>query len=224
MNSPIWQTEFGDGPLVACAIHDGHEVRAGRRRVPAARRLRAALRRGPVHRRVDVDRTDADRRTAVAVRARFQPAARQGGVHRARRRVGARSVEMSASERVPGCKSLAAYDDFYAHLRLSCLERLVARHGRVVVFDLHSYNHIRGGRGGEPADRRPEPGDQPGHGLDAARRSGRRSSTAGSPKCDRYDYLGRRLDVRENVKFFGGNLPAGFTKTFRKRCARWPSK
>src|SRR6185369_9772081 len=25
--SPIWQTEFGDGPLVACAIHDGHDVR-----------------------------------------------------------------------------------------------------------------------------------------------------------------------------------------------------
>ena len=26
--SPIWQTEFGDGALVACAIHDGHDVRA----------------------------------------------------------------------------------------------------------------------------------------------------------------------------------------------------
>src|SRR5262245_19024990 len=25
--SPIWQTEFGDGALVACAIHDGHAVR-----------------------------------------------------------------------------------------------------------------------------------------------------------------------------------------------------
>ena len=25
--SPIWQTAFGDGPTVACAIHDGHDVR-----------------------------------------------------------------------------------------------------------------------------------------------------------------------------------------------------
>src|SRR5262245_41777682 len=23
----LWQTEIGDGPLMACAIHDGHEVR-----------------------------------------------------------------------------------------------------------------------------------------------------------------------------------------------------
>ena len=27
MNHILWHTEFGDGPLVACAIHDGHEVR-----------------------------------------------------------------------------------------------------------------------------------------------------------------------------------------------------
>ena len=27
MQSPIWQTEIGEGPLVACAIHDGHAVR-----------------------------------------------------------------------------------------------------------------------------------------------------------------------------------------------------
>ena len=25
--SPNWQTAFGNSPLVACAIHDGHEVR-----------------------------------------------------------------------------------------------------------------------------------------------------------------------------------------------------
>src|SRR5262245_52168237 len=25
--SPNWRTETGDGPLVACAIHDGHAVR-----------------------------------------------------------------------------------------------------------------------------------------------------------------------------------------------------
>src|SRR4051812_16232317 len=24
---PIWRTEFGEGALVACAIHDGHHVR-----------------------------------------------------------------------------------------------------------------------------------------------------------------------------------------------------
>src|SRR5262245_27957274 len=28
MASDFWKTEIGDGSLVACAIHDGHEVRA----------------------------------------------------------------------------------------------------------------------------------------------------------------------------------------------------
>src|SRR4051794_38709707 len=26
-DSPIWQMEFGDSPLVACAVHDGHCIR-----------------------------------------------------------------------------------------------------------------------------------------------------------------------------------------------------
>jgi len=56
---------------------------------------------------------------------------------------------LPASEMV--AESLREYDDFYAHLRF-VLQRLVARHGKVVVFDLHSYNHIRGDAAGTPAD------------------------------------------------------------------------
>jgi hypothetical protein len=35
-----------------------------------------------------------------------------------------------------------------------------------------------------------------------------------------YDYFGRRLDVRENVRFFGGNLPTWIHQQFPdKVCA-----
>jgi hypothetical protein len=108
--------------------------------------------------------------------------------------------------------SLRMYDDFYAHLR-QLLERLVARHGRVVVFDLHSYNQVRTGPGGEVADAAANPEINLGTGtLDRQRWAGvvdRWLAEVGS-----FDYFGRRLDVRENVKFFGGQLPAWIHQEF----------
>jgi N-formylglutamate amidohydrolase len=109
-------------------------------------------------------------------------------------------------------ESLRAYDDFYAHLRF-VLERLVARHGKVVLFDLHSYNYIRGGAGGAPA----EPEDNPEVNLG----TGTMDRNVWSPILERWldamrshDALGRRLDVRENVKFFGGQLPRWVHENF----------
>ena len=99
------------------------------------------------------------------------------------------------------------------------LERLVARHGKVVVFDLHSYNHIRGGAGGIPA----EPAGNPEVNLG----TGTMARSQWSPIVDRWlevmrscDYFGRRLDVRENVKFFGGQVPRWIHENFpRTVCA-----
>ena len=93
------------------------------------------------------------------------------------------------------------------------LEQLVARHGRVVVFDLHSYNHIRGGSGGTAADAAENPE------INLGTRSMDRSYWR--PIVDRWlaemrqaDYLGRSLDVRENVKFFGGHFPTWIHQNF----------
>jgi hypothetical protein len=115
-------------------------------------------------------------------------------------------------------RSLQAYDDFYGHLH-GLLTQLTSRHGRVVVFDLHSYNHIRGGRGGEPADAAGHPEINLG--------TGTMQRDYWAPVVDRwlnemrsFDYLGRPLDVRETVKFFGGNLPAWIHQNFpQKVCA-----
>jgi N-formylglutamate amidohydrolase len=110
--------------------------------------------------------------------------------------------------------SLRMYDDFYAHLRL-LLDRLVARHGRVVVFDLHSYNHKRNGSGAACDAPQLNPEINLGTGsMDRAR---------WAPLVDRwltemrdYDYFGRRLDVRENVRFFGGQIPTWIHQQFPK--------
>ena len=46
------------------------------------------------------------------------------------------------------------------------------------------------------------------------RRAGRRLSTASSPSCAACEDLGRRLDVRENIKFRGGAFTRWVHETF----------
>jgi hypothetical protein len=78
---------------------------------------------------------------------------------------------------------------------------------------LHSYNHLREGRGRAAAD--PELNPE----VNLGTRSMDRACWA--PVVDRWlaemrsvDYLGRRLDVRENVKFFGGHFPTWIHQNF----------
>jgi N-formylglutamate amidohydrolase len=220
-DEPFWRTEFGDGPFVACAVHDGHEVRPD---------VAACLRLDDTQRRYEEDPFTSDWTTfaptrIVALRSRFEV-----DFNRPREKAvyvtPADAWGLDVWRRSPApemvAKSLKAYDDFYAHLRL-VLERLVAVHGKVVVFDLHSYNHTRRGTGGAPAD--PEANPEINLGTGTMDRS------AWSPIVDRwlaamrsFDYFGRRLDVRENVKFFGGQLRGGFTKISREQRARWRLK
>jgi hypothetical protein len=103
-------------------------------------------------------------------------------------------------------RSLAQYDRFYQAVA-ALFDDLLGRWNSVLVLDLHSYNHRRGGPE-RPAD-----------------------SVAGSPEINvgtgtmdrhrwdtlidtfatalrRQQFRKRMLDVRENVKFMGGHFPA----------------
>jgi N-formylglutamate deformylase len=108
--------------------------------------------------------------------------------------------------------SLAEYDAFYSELR-TILSGVAERYGSFVVYDLHSYNHRRDGPNGEPADATMNPEVNIGTGTMDRERWG--------PVVDRFigdlrafDFGGRRLDVRENVKFRGGQLSRWIHKTF----------
>jgi N-formylglutamate deformylase len=201
--SPIWQTEFGEGALVACAIHEGHDVRPD---------VADCLRLDSVQRQYEEDPYTGEWTSIAPTRVIVRRSRFEVDLNRPREKAvyitpaDAWGLEVwrcsPGSEMV--AESLREYDEFYAHLRF-VLERLVARHGKVVVFDLHSYNHIRGDAGGPPADLEGNPEVNLG--------TGTMDRTAWSPIVDRWlatmrshDYLGRRLDVRENVKFFGGQL------------------
>ncbi|HVT28058.1 MAG TPA: N-formylglutamate amidohydrolase [Lacipirellulaceae bacterium] len=210
-STPIWQAEYSDGPLVACAIHDGDYVRP---------EVAACLLPDAAQRRYEEDPFTAEWTAIaptriVARRSRFEV-----DLNRPRDKAvyltpaDAWGLELWKSTPAPEivAKSLQEYDDFYEHLRF-LLDRLVSRHGKVVVLDLHSYNHIRGGAGGAAGE--PEANPEVNLGT------GTMNRTAWSPVIDRwltamraYDFFGRRLDVRENVKFFGGQLPRWIHKNF----------
>ena len=199
----IWHTEVGAGPLVASAIHHGHAVRpevAALLKLTEAERLYeedpftggwatiAPTRVVGMHSRFEVD-LNRPRRAAVYVR----PEDAWG-----------LEVWQSVPPAELIARSLAQYDAFYAELG-ELLQRLIDAHGRVVVFDLHSYNHYRGGIGSQPADPAQNPEINLGtRSLDRAKWAPIVERVLGELRM--FDFLGRSLDVRENVKFFGGEL------------------
>jgi N-formylglutamate amidohydrolase len=212
MDASFCELTLGAGPLVATAIHDGHALRddvAARIALSDAERLRE-----------EDPHTGAWAALAptrlVVRRSRFEV-----DLNRPREKCVYRCPEDAWGLRVwreepPEAlvrDSLAAYDAFYAELaRIE--SQLAGRHGRFVVFDLHSYNHRRAGPGGAPADPAANPDVNVGTGSLADRRPW-------APLIDRFvrelggaDVGGRRLDVRENVRFRGGQLPRWMHENF----------
>jgi N-formylglutamate deformylase len=191
-----------DAPLIATAIHAGHDVRP-----EVAERL--ALEEGARLREED---PFTDRWTAVAplrvigTVSRFEVdlnRPREGAVYLTPEQAWGLEVWKAPLPPPVVEGSLRRYDAFYADMR-RLLDEAERRFGRFVVFDLHSYNHRRGGPGASPADPAGNPQVNVGTGSMPAN---------WAPVVDRFvaemrafDYPGGRLDVRENVKFRGGHF------------------
>jgi N-formylglutamate deformylase len=209
--TPIWQTEFGEGPLVACAIHSGHDLRTDVAECMALDDKQRLYEEDPY---TGAWTTIAPTRV-VARRSRFEldlNRPRDKAVYVTPADAWGLTVWKCEPAAVMVNRSLQAYDDFYDHLR-HLLQRLVEDHGRVVVFDIHSYNHIREGAGGAAAVELENPEINLGTGTMA------RAIWSPVVECwlgamRDYDYFGRRLDVRENVKFVGGQLPKWIHENF----------
>jgi N-formylglutamate amidohydrolase len=199
----VAQITEGQVPIVATAIHDGHGLRP---EVAALMTLEE-----PDRLREEDPFTGIWTSVAttqmIALRSRFEVdlnRPREGAVYRTPAdawdlRIWREELPADIIER-----SLEQYDAFYAEAEriFSELER---RYGRFVVLDLHSYNHRRGGPDAAPEDPALNPEVNVGTGsLDRARWGG---------LVDRFmtdlrehEFLGRYLDVRENVRFQGGYL------------------
>jgi len=208
----VFEASQGESPLITTAIHDGHAVRDD-----VAREL--AL---PEPQRFREEDPYTARWTVVAptrfvgLRSRFEVdlnRPREQAVYR--KPEDAWGLEVWRSSPPPASlveRSLAEYDAFYAAVR-ETLEEKARRYGRFVVFDLHSYNHRRDGAGGPPADPAENPEVNIGTGTMDRNRWARIVDRA-MAELGGFDFGGRRLDVRENVRFRGGNFPRWVHETF----------
>jgi N-formylglutamate deformylase len=203
MSGKIFELTMGDGPLVAAAIHDGHAVRD---EVGAL----FALDDGERLREEDPFTSEWSRVAPTRIdglRSRFEV-----DLNRPRNKAVYLTPEDAWglnvwSDPLPGDvvkRSLAEYDAFYAAAG-KLFDSKAASHGRFIVLDLHSYNHRRGGPDGEPAD--PETNPQVNIGTGTMNRA------RWAPVVDRFindlrsvEFPGGALDVRENIKFKGGQF------------------
>lgn len=201
----------GDGPLVAAAIHNGHEVRqdiAPLLAVPKDHRLREE----DPH---TEHWTNVGNTQIVGTHSRFQVdlnRPRDKAVYRQPDDAWGIRVWHDDAPEEHVQRALAEYDAFYAEVH-GIFSDLTQRHGRFVVFDLHTYNHRRNGPDGEPAPSDGNPEVNIGTGTMDRMRWG--------PLVDRFmtdlrsfDFGGRQLDVRENVKFQGGQFSRWVHESF----------
>ncbi len=204
--------EDGDVPLVAAAVHDGHDLRdevARRVRLSEAERLREE---DPF----TGEWTTITGHRLVALRSRFEV-----DLNRPRDRAVYRKPEdawgLDVWQAPPPddllARSLAVFDEFYAAAE-RLLSNVQRRFSRFVVYDLHSYNHRRDGPEGPPADPEGNPEVNVGTGsMDRERWAPVVEAFLTSLRG--FDLGGgRRLDVRENVKFQGGQFSRWVHETY----------
>lgn len=203
MTDQIWRLHVGHGPLVATAIHDGHEVR---------KEVLEYMSLGDQDRLREEDPfterwTSVARTRVVGLRSRFEVdlnRPRESAVYRTPGDAWGLIVWKGTLPDDVADRSLAQYDKFY-HALGELYEELAEEYGVFVVFDLHTYNHRRQGPDGPAADVEGNP--QVNIGTRTLTNRGRFADVIDRFKNDlsTYDFPGGKLDVRENVKFFGGN-------------------
>lgn len=211
----LWTVVRGEGPLIATAIHDGHELRP---EVEARVALDEAV-------RLQEEDPHTRRWTTVAPtrvvphRSRFEVdlnRPRERAVYRTPADAWGLHVWRDAPDDDLVERSREEYDAFYA-LMADLVEEGLGVHGCVVVLDVHSYNHRRGGPHGAPDDPRANPEVNVG--------TASLDRRAWGPLVDRFvaelrdagsglGLHGGPLDVRENVRFFGGHLARWLHATY----------
>ena len=201
--SQLWKSIEGNQPLVAVALHDGHDVR------PEVEQLLAI---SADERKREEDPftaiwTDIAETRLVVLRSRFEV-----DLNRPRDRAiylkpkDSWGLKVWKSQPSPDIieRSLVEYDAFYAEVDRIC-RRLKERYGHFVIYDLHTYNHYRQGMHAPPAAALHNP--EINLGTESLNRE------YWQPVVERFihemrqfDFLGRRLDVGENIKFGGGHF------------------
>jgi N-formylglutamate deformylase len=204
MDLPFETTWHAAGPLLAIAAHDGHTLRPDASPwilLDDAARLREE---DPW----TGEWTSLGDRSIVVNHSRFEADVnrpRELALYQCPEDAWGLSVWSPDTPSHVFERSLGFYDDFYNTLRC-ILDEVTALYGRVVVLDLHTYNHRRAGCDALC--------DDPSLNPEINLGTGTMDRTRWASLVDRFvhdlrafPFRGRTLDVRENVRFRGGYIP-----------------
>lgn len=211
---PYCVFRIGKSPLVASALHHGHDAQ------PEVESLFAIDEPARLHEEDPHtgEWTQIAKTQIVALRTRFEV-----DLNRPRDKAVYLDPEdawgLNVWKNRPDARLLqrlyAQYDEFYAHVH-SVLSELLSEYRHVVVYDLHTYNHRRDGADSPPLDWRLNPEINVGTGtMDREFWGAIVERFMGDLR--KYDFGGRSLDVRENVRFRGGNFAKWIHETFPRR-------
>jgi N-formylglutamate deformylase len=210
MSTP-WKISLGDSPIVATAIHAGHDLRPDVSRWMAVGNKRRAREESPY----------TDSWTEMALN-RIVVQASRFELDLDRPRGSAVYLKSGDAWGIPVWKapppdaliedSRALYDTFHEHVA-EVLQELIEQHGRIVVLDLQTYCHRRAGPTQRPAPSSMNPDINVGTGaVDPAiwgRLVKRLLRDLRRAEVDRH-----QLDVRENVYTRGGHFSAWVNQIF----------
>lgn len=209
----MWKFVSGKSPLIATAIHSGHDIDRNilkLMKIPENVRLREE---DPfIGKLTDI----SDNRIIVNV-SRFwfdlnRPAGKEIYLEPND------AWDLDIWKKKPNSeileKSKNNYRRFYQVLK-NYLDELKRIHDKIVIFDLHSYNHHRLGKDA-PFD---DPTQNPEIIVGTSNMDETRWKEIISLVMKSFsdaDYFGRKLDVRKNVKYPGGNFARWIHKHFPK--------
>jgi N-formylglutamate deformylase len=214
MEEEHWVIKEGNIPIIATAIHNGHDVRF---------ELEKFLAIDDPGRLREEDPYTAIWATVVPNRAIVLTSRFEVDLNRPREKAVYLSPEdawdLKVWDHQPSKeaieRSLAEYDAFYDEVgRL--FSHVQKRFGYFVVFDLHTYNYRRSGPQGEEADPRFNPDVNLGTGTIEEYDHWKPLIERFRGDVKRFDFSGHHLDIRENVKFKGGYFPFWIHQKFGK--------
>lgn len=194
------------GPVIATAIHAGHSLRADTAAQIALGDMERQREEDPHTERI----ADIGATQVTVHSSRFEVdlnRARSQALYRTPEQAWGLQVWRTELSPASAQLSLQAYDQFYEEMQ-ALIERTISAHGYALILDVHSYNHRRGGPGAQPEN--PEANPEVNLGT------GTLDRTFWSPVIEPFtaSLVAAGFDVRENVKFKGGNFARWVHETF----------
>ena len=200
-NERWWTVQHGPGPVIATAIHDGHELRdeiAEAVALEDSERLREedpftgeAVRDVPAHIVVHRSRFEFDLNRSA-----------EQAVYRNPEQCWGLELWKAAEPTEPLVQRSLAIHAAYYRMLCGLLDGIAERHGRFLLIDVHSYNHRRDGPDAPPMPQE----EAPDINIGTFSMPRDQWSFLVDPLIEamrRFDFNGRRIDVRENVAFQG---------------------